>query len=722
MEASTRASQPFRNSAAEAPTVPPGNLERTAVPDTLGGPARHKEGAGYPGHVSHSQFLALTEFLAPPQGPGEIGRLGPYRVLEILGAGGMGVVFRAEDVQLRRPVALKAMLSTLAVSSSARERFLREARAAAAIEHDHIITIFQVGEDRGIPFLAMPLLQGELLEDLLRREAPLAFGEVLKIGREIALGLAAAHQRGLIHRDIKPANIWLESRNDKQPRLSDTTHAATAVACRYNYRVKILDFGLARASDDQAHLTQQGTVMGTPAYMAPEQANGQGVDHRSDLFSLGCVLYQISTGERPFRGTDTIAVLLAVATEEPRPPRERRPEIPPAFSELIMQLLAKQPGDRPGSAAQVADILQDIAADRPGTPASTMISAAPAKAPRPVRAGRRWGLVAAAALVMVGLGIAGFHFLPRFFTSPPDKDPGGGNVESDSKLSSPKQPVEKVTNTLGMELRLIRPGTFLMGSPASEVGRKEDEGPAHKVTITKPFYLGVHEVTVSQFRWFTRVTDYKTEAEKWSRGLGPIKHHKGAQRWTGNGWKLDSKCNWRKPGWFLADDQPVVCVTWHDAQAFCEWLSRKEKQTYRLPTEAEWEYACRAGTTSPFAFGATLSSSQANFNGQLPYGGAPPGPYREKAIQVGSFPANAWGFADMHGNVWEWCADWYGDNYYGESPVQDPQGPPSGTRRVYRGGGWDSTVSGGLCRSACRQAAAEDTRGAYLGFRVVREP
>src|SRR5262249_54020502 len=147
----------------------------------------------------------MYDFLAPPQRADEIGRLGPYRVLKVLGSGGMGVVFRAEDVQLQRPVALKAMLPALASSTSARERFLREARAAAAIEHDYIVPIYQVGEDRGVPFLAMKLLAGEPLEDRLKRgELPLA--EVLRITREIAVGLAAAHQRGLVHRDIKPAN------------------------------------------------------------------------------------------------------------------------------------------------------------------------------------------------------------------------------------------------------------------------------------------------------------------------------------------------------------------------------------------------------------------------------------------------------------------------------------------------------------------------------------
>jgi serine/threonine protein kinase len=282
---------------------------------------------------------ALWDFLGPAEKPDEIGRLGPYRVLKVLGAGGMGVVYKAEDSQLKRPVALKAMLPVLAASESARKRFVREAQAAAAIEHDHIVHIYQVGEDRGVPYIAMPLLQGEALDERLQRENRLPVSEILRIAGETAEGLAAAHRRGLIHRDIKPANLWLEGAKG---------------------RVKILDFGLARAAADDMHLTQTGAILGTPAYMAPEQAGGQEVDHRCDLFSLGCVLYRMSTGEMPFKGRDTISTLMAVATENPRPPRELEPAIPLALSELILSLLAKDATQRPSSAEAVTAALQEI--------------------------------------------------------------------------------------------------------------------------------------------------------------------------------------------------------------------------------------------------------------------------------------------------------------------------------------------------------------------------
>jgi serine/threonine protein kinase/DNA-directed RNA polymerase subunit RPC12/RpoP len=297
------------------------------------------------------------DFLAPAQDPGELGRLGPYRVLGVLGTGGMGVVFRAQDPQLERPVALKVMLPALAASPSAKQRFLREARAAAALDDDHIVQIYQVGEDRGIPFLAMQFLKGETLDALLRRVNHLPVPEAVRIGREIAEGLAAAHAQGLIHRDIKPANIWLE--------------AAQAGSDRAG-RVKILDFGLARAVVPDQQITQSGAILGTPAYMSPEQSGGKTIDHRADLFSLGCVLYQTATGVSPFQSSDPVTTLIAVATEQPRPLREIDPAIPAELDDLVMRLLAKDPASRPGSAGYVVEALRSI---EKSTPASGVAAA-----------------------------------------------------------------------------------------------------------------------------------------------------------------------------------------------------------------------------------------------------------------------------------------------------------------------------------------------------------
>jgi serine/threonine protein kinase len=279
-------------------------------------------------------------FLASPQDAEELGRLGPYRVLKVLGAGAMGVVFQAEDPRLRRLVALKVMRPSLAASAEFHRRFLREAWLAAAIEHEHIVTVYQVGEDRGVPFLAMQLLRGETLEDRLERAGGrLPLPEVLRVGREVAEGLAAAHARGLVHRDIKPANVWLEGGRR---------------------RVRIVDFGLARGAEPDAQFTQAGTVIGTPAYMAPEQASGAAVDGRCDLFSLGAVLYRAATGRFPFGGQDTLAILSALATRTPVPPHRIVPSLPRLFSGLVMRLLARDPADRPQSAREVVQAIEAL--------------------------------------------------------------------------------------------------------------------------------------------------------------------------------------------------------------------------------------------------------------------------------------------------------------------------------------------------------------------------
>jgi serine/threonine protein kinase len=337
----------------------------------------------------------VYDFLAPPQQPGEIGRLGPYRVLTVLGVGGMGVVFVAEDAQLQRRVALKVLRPGLLASTAAQRRFLREAQATARLTHDHLVTILHIGEDRGVPFLAMPLLEGESLDARLQREGRLPIAEVLRIGGEIAEGLAAAHEQGLIHRDIKPSNIWLEQKaeggsmkDEKEPLHPDPSSFLPPSS----FRVKILDFGLARSLEGDAALTQTGVILGTPAYMAPEQAHGEPQDARCDLFSLGCVLYRMATGEVPFKGTTTMATLRALELEQPRPPHVLRPEVPRRLSQLILQLLAKRPDARLPSARAVAEAL---AANRDSR----------AEDAHPVRRRKR-RLVLAAVVVLGGLGLA----------------------------------------------------------------------------------------------------------------------------------------------------------------------------------------------------------------------------------------------------------------------------------------------------------------------------
>jgi hypothetical protein len=323
-------------------------------------------------------------------------RLGSYRVVREIGRGGMGIVLEAEDEELERRVAIKVMALERAKDPQAKARFLREAQAAAAIEHDNIVPIHHVGEDAGVPFIVMALLQGESLEARLKREERLPPEEVIRLGRQIAAGLAAAHVRGLVHRDIKPANIWLENVGrrsavdaEQDPPRSGGLHS----------RIKILDFGLARAADGTDGLTAPGSIPGTPAYMAPEQVDGLPINARADLFSLGATLYQCATGRRAFEGTTLTALLRAVATHHPVPPHEINPLVPVPLSDLIMRLLAKAPADRPQSAQEVADALAALEE----RPTATDWRTAERRAPHR----RRTTLLAAAAVAVVVLGALG---------------------------------------------------------------------------------------------------------------------------------------------------------------------------------------------------------------------------------------------------------------------------------------------------------------------------
>ncbi len=295
---------------------------------------------GVPGVSTIKIDTQELRFLDPPQEAGELGRLAQYRVLRLLGTGGMGLVFLAEDLRLRRSVALKVMRPGQACDTVSRQRFLREARATAAVRSEHIVAIHDVGSVNDVPFFATEFLQGHPLHEYLEKNHRLTTAQVVDFGLQIARGLEAAHRSGLIHRDIKPANIWLEEPTE---------------------RIKILDFGVSRLMDGDHTLTQCGIIVGTPAYMAPEQADARPVDQRCDLFSLGCVLYEMATGKKPFEASSVVAMLRATALRDPTPVKKLAPGLPLALADLIMKLLAKNPDDRPASATAVIEVLESVA-------------------------------------------------------------------------------------------------------------------------------------------------------------------------------------------------------------------------------------------------------------------------------------------------------------------------------------------------------------------------
>lgn len=267
-----------------------------------------------------------------------------FRLLRQIGEGGFGQVFEAEDPVLKRPVAIKFLLPKSHSQQAIREQFLAEARSMAAIQHDHVVPIFQVGKVDANLFLVMPLLVGETLAQRLKREGSLPPSEVRRVGRELCLGLVALHAKGLIHRDIKPANLWLEMTSG---------------------RVKVLDLGLA---DDATNL-QTCSSAGTPAYMSPEQVENRDLDFRSDLFSVGAVLYECATGRRAFVGNKITDVLKAVRRSQPVPVRDVNPGMPSELADLIHCLLHKDRTTRPASAREVCELLQSPPAQAlPATP------------------------------------------------------------------------------------------------------------------------------------------------------------------------------------------------------------------------------------------------------------------------------------------------------------------------------------------------------------------
>jgi serine/threonine protein kinase len=277
------------------------------------GQSRKKESAEDPLHLSATDLLGK--------------RLGQYQIQRLLGQGGMGVVFEATDTILNRNIALKLIRQDVATRADYRSRFLREAQAAAKVTHDNICPIYQVGESDGLAFIAMPLLAGETLEQRQSRQ-PLTLPQSLEVIRQTAEALAEAHQAGLVHRDIKPANIWL------------------APTPQQEFRVRILDFGLARFQSDDQGMTHSGTVVGTPSFMAPEQARGEAVDGRADLFSLGAVFYELLTGNRAFAGNTAMNVLSSILTHQPPPVSLVNSAIPESLSQIVAQLLEKIPSRR----------------------------------------------------------------------------------------------------------------------------------------------------------------------------------------------------------------------------------------------------------------------------------------------------------------------------------------------------------------------------------------
>jgi serine/threonine-protein kinase len=388
---STAAEQAYWNDAAV-------HLRDDALDSEVGacssGSAADLEGAS---SSDSATALRVADYFDPTDDPRMLGRFGGYEIAGIVGFGGMGVVLKGFEPALDRYVAIKLLAPHLATSGAARTRFAREARAAAAVLHENVVAIHRVAEANALPYLVMPYMPGDSLQKRLDDCGPMQLAEILRIGMQIAAGLAAAHAQGLIHRDIKPGNILLDKGVE---------------------RVTITDFGLARAADD-ASLTRSGVIAGTPQYMSPEQARGQPLDCRSDLFSLGSLLYVLCTGRPPFRAETAFGVLHRISESQPTPIRQIAPETPDWLCEIIAKLHAKDPHDRFQSAGEVAALLGRWLAH---LQQPTVIPAPPRTRKREQRTAWTWRIVAAAAIVLMGIGgVATYRLL-----SPVE----GGNMES----------------------------------------------------------------------------------------------------------------------------------------------------------------------------------------------------------------------------------------------------------------------------------------------------
>jgi formylglycine-generating enzyme required for sulfatase activity len=570
-----------------------------------------------------------------------------YEILEKIGQGGMGEVFLARQEALGRQVAVKFLAIDPAGDASEQlARFRREAELMARVSHPNVVSVLDFGVAPGWAYLVMEYIEGGDLRRRMTPGRPMTAAQVRSLIAPVARALAFLHRLGILHRDLKPENILLH--HEDHP--------------------KVTDFGVAVLHSCLGSMTGADRYLGTIGYIAPEQQYQLKMDARADQYSLAALTYEMLCGRRPLGAF--------------KPPSAYNPALGPAADAVLLRALQEDPEDRFASVLEFHDALDRALAAPPG---------------------RRWHRpvlrLAAAALLVAAVALGAL----KWRTSEGVASPPAGAVPPASAAAT--GPPRRLTVSHGLRLALIPAGEFVMGPHTSGADAHDDDGrPGRPVRIAAPFYLGVHEVTVGQFRAFVAATGYRTEAE--TDGLG-------GSIWDGRAKQVrhDPQCCWSNPGWAVAvtDEMPVVQVSWNDAQAFCRWLSGEEGHAYRLPTEAEWEYACRAGSTTPWCMGDDPAQLD-----QYAW-------FRENSRgdphPVGLKRPNAFGLHDMHGNVWEWCLN----AYRARSPGDD--GDPAAassrtTARILRGGAWDCSAR--RLRSTYRNSAPALFRFLVHGFRVCR--
>ncbi|HEY3324690.1 MAG TPA: bifunctional serine/threonine-protein kinase/formylglycine-generating enzyme family protein [Planctomycetota bacterium] len=675
--------------------------------------------------------------------------LGKIPLLSRLGKGAMGAVYYAIHPRLKIEVAIKILQAFLARQDPGIiERFYREAQSAARVSSRHLVHVSDVDEESGLFYIVMEYVCGVSASQFLKKivaagQVGLDEAAALDIIIAATKGLAAAHNEGIIHRDVKPGNIMIP--------CSKTGGGYNLECC------KLADLGLARPEGQDSGLTGAYQTIGTPGYMAPEQIEDAAhAGKPADVFSMGAALYALLGGAPPFSGTSQMLVLSKTITEPHDPIDSRRSDLSLATTALLERCLAKEPARRYADGPALLDALKQCRASLGSGPRAASTSdetSVLTRAPRRTRVARRTlvkkrdepGTLPEgktqlsipprpeASPVRVSntatVGTAGAP-VPQPSVSAPVASPAGTAISVGAVPGVPPPPAlggmavhtfwpfdrneasrrraalskdsglpECLTLMLPGGLRLgmvlVPPGKFLMGSPHSEEFRDKDE-PSHYVQMNRAFYIGSFPVTQEQWLAvtgtnFSRFKDLPDSATR-----------------------------------------PVERVSWIDVQE--KFIAKVQAQAspgwkLRLPTEAEWEYACRAGTETPFYFGQSISLNQLNckaettsgsdwkwvYQPETAYGGV----MKEKmqTVPIGSYAPNPWSLYEMHGNVWEWCEDWYDASFYLNEPAVNPCNLAAGEERVLRGGGWNYTAR--YCRSACRYHSAPDTRNFSVGFRLV---
>ena len=693
--------------------------------------------------ISRRGWLTQFQIKEIFKGRGRELLLGPYIFLELLGEGGMGRVYKARHTRLGKAVAVKVIRKEKLKHPAAESRFSQEIQALGKMEHPNVVGVFNADQVGNTHYYEMELIDGTDLTKIVRERGPLPIPEACEYIRQSALGLQHAFEKGLVHRDIKPSNL-IVSRN-------------TGI-------VKLVDLGLARLMEPEdndyetGRITQEGFVIGTPDFLAPEQArNPMGVDIRADIYALGGTLYYILTGKVPFDGANATEKLLKHCTEPSPSVLLHRKDAPPQIDQIIHWCMAKQPEARPQTPLQLALALQPFCPMiQPNSPATTsgrfpIPGGLPTSHPVPPGTGHHvpvggaypqpappsYPYPAPPGYPPHPLGFPpGFPAFPesdpnrssQVFKLPPESkndDPirrrAGGRFPwstvllglgallvfailsfglYQALLRQGEGPLEPFTNSLGIKMVMLEGGKFRMGSPDSELGplHRAEESPQHEVSVRGPFFMSATEVSHTQYLKLM--------------GVSPSKSADKAHR---------------------AQNLPVEYVTWDEANDFCRKLTESEKEqkwirkgwAYRLPTEAEWEYASRAGTETPFAFGDhILYEKQALYlpreTDPLASGIVVGSKKPEFPQEVGKTEANHFGLYDMHGNVAEWCMDWYKAGYPGNGTSESPTGPSSGDKRVVRGGSFRDPASG--VRSASRMGVRPSERNDHIGFRIVYAP